>query len=498
MKALYAVSRMHEWTDISKRLKDRYNIEPVYWIHSNHFKAEITKLYPDAVFHDTASANKAIPAYGITIEEYLVDKEVIIKLMETERDFYIMLNRHDMDQSFTYNERKDLYYDQLAYWLYVIKNLKIEIVIFSETPHALSHFIIYSICKLYNIKTIMLSFTTFPGLLYAKNSFYDVPEIPIDSNKTRVRKILKNEMESMGEGKHNPWYMKEQEEKNKKKESFRQHKIELFHSLKYFLERVFIRKPKSYKIFYKKRGMRFQESFYTKSEYVFITSRNKKQLNKFKNRYRALCQKPDLSTNYIYFPLHYQPERSSCPEGSVYSDQKLVVNLLSSLLPNGWKIYIKEHPSQFMMKRGLLGRSEYYYEDILKNKNVALINDTFSSFELTEKAKAVVTLTGTAGFEAIVSGIPALIFGYAWYRELPGAFYIENISDIVKAFRKIQDGDLPDKDKTIKAVFEMEKFFFLGYLASGNEKAIEISYEDHVDELYKGFVSLLNESEKGE
>ena len=492
MKALYAVSRLHEWTDISKRLKKNYNIEPVYWIHSKLFREEIIDLYPNAVFHETQFANKAIPAENVILENYLVDKDTIMEFMEIERDFYIMLNRHDMDRSFSFDDRRDLYYEQLSYWLYVVKKYEITIAVFSETPHTLAHYIIYSICKKLNIDTIMLSFTTIPGLLYAKNSFEDVPTISVESNKNRVKGILEDVIEVMSEGNHKPWYMLEQEQKMKRQLSIKKNIKQYYHNIRYLLEIISIKKPLAYKTFYKKKGKRFQESYYSKSEYSHVLSKNRKKLSLLKDKYKHLSQDPDLSSKYIYFPLHYQPERSSCPEGTVYTDQKMVISMLSYVLPEGWKLYVKEHPSQFMLNRSLLGRTDYYYEDILKNNNVKLIDDSFPSIELVKKAKAVVTLTGTVGFEAIIKGVPVLVFGYAWYRDLPGSFYIKNNFDLVKALGKIRDGKISDRNSTIDSLRAMKQYLFLGYLGSGNEKAIDIDYNDHVNELYNGYAALLD------
>ena len=181
---------MHEWTDISILLKKNYNIEPVYWIHSSNFKEEISLNYPEAIFHDTSLANKAVAPEGIEINDNYLDKEFIENMMQTERDIYIMLNRHDLDGSFSFNERKDLYYEQLSYWMHVLVTYNIKLVVFSETPHAISHYIIYAICKYKKIDTIMLSFTNVQGLLYAKKSFSDVPLIPVEKSKDRFKKII--------------------------------------------------------------------------------------------------------------------------------------------------------------------------------------------------------------------------------------------------------------------------------------------------------------------
>jgi len=45
-----------------------------------------------------------------------------------------------------------------------------------------------------------------------------------------------------------------------------------------------------------------------------------------------------------------------------------------------------------------------------------------SNYDLMRHSQFVSTITGTAGWEAIKGGKPALIFGPAWYASLPGVF----------------------------------------------------------------------------
>ena len=56
------------------------------------------------------------------------------------------------------------------------------------------------------------------------------------------------------------------------------------------------------------------------------------------------------------------------------------------------------------------------------------------TLELIAKSRAVATITGTAGWEALQMGKPVICFGYAWYRSFPGVFRwdglgIQTISD---------------------------------------------------------------------
>ena len=61
----------------------------------------------------------------------------------------------------------------------------------------------------------------------------------------------------------------------------------------------------------------------------------------------AISVKPKLDENFLLFALHFQPERSTMPEGGIFNDQILALKLLSQNIPDNFIIYVKEHPRQF-------------------------------------------------------------------------------------------------------------------------------------------------------
>ena len=136
------------------------------------------------------------------------------------------------------------------------------------------------------------------------------------------------------------------------------------------------------------------------------------------------------NANYVYFPLHLQPELTTTGLGGSYSDQIDAIERLAEMIPDGWLIYAKENPKQGHEQRGV-----EFFRRLATIGNVVYIDKHVDTYWLMENSQFVATITGTAGWEAITGGKACLVFGLAWYRSLPGAVgYSKDIriSDILE------------------------------------------------------------------
>ena len=82
----------------------------------------------------------------------------------------------------------------------------------------------------------------------------------------------------------------------------------------------------------------------------------------------------------------------------------------------------------------------------------------------TSAARAVASVAGTAGWEAVNRSTPALVFGYAWYRFCEGVFYTPTMESCRAALKEIADGYTVDQNKLrayVKAIDEqgIPKFY---------------------------------------
>lgn len=123
----------------------------------------------------------------------------------------------------------------------------------------------------------------------------------------------------------------------------------------------------------------------------------------------------DLTGDYVYFPLQLQPEMTTASLGGHFRDQAYAIERLASILPEGVRILVKENPKQGAYQRGPM-----FFHRLKRIPCVTFMPSWADTHALTGGARFVASITGTVGWEAIRAGTPALVFGKAWYRKLPG------------------------------------------------------------------------------
>jgi len=156
-----------------------------------------------------------------------------------------------------------------------------------------------------------------------------------------------------------------------------------------------------------------------------------------RRNYSRVSSPPDLSKKYIYMPLHYQPELTTCPLGGPLNDQYLIIRLIDSLLPDDMYLYVKEHPKQLFAHRYL----DYYHDILRETKRTSFVSASCPSPRLIEHSAAVATVTGTAGWEALFKKKPVLLFGYIFYQFAPGVFHITDTQKCAESIAAIaRDG----------------------------------------------------------
>lgn len=141
---------------------------------------------------------------------------------------------------------------------------------------------------------------------------------------------------------------------------------------------------------------------------------------------------------YIYVALHYQPERTTMPEGGWFENQLLMIDAISRALPNNLRIVVKEHPRQFNYDlRSMNARSIDDYTKLSKYHNVFVAPITMSQQELVDGCLVTVTVAGSVGWEGLLLGKPSIVFSDIWHASCKSCRFIQSDSQIQAAISEL-------------------------------------------------------------
>ena len=491
VKAIFSECSMPLWLDVAERLTQEHSWEPCYWIALPDFEQPVKKKFPNVVFHSTLDAIRGIDAPDCTNLKFPpLDQPLLEDLSFCESIALQMMNRMDPGGIFGYEERVRLYHHHVRYWTAVLNHFNPDVVISPVAPHVVYDYVLYELCKKENIRSMMFMQTTLVPLIYPVNNF----ESESNSLSSLYKSMLKsrnNDVKAVTLSEHAEEYLSKISQDYSSAIPFymASHKEQQFIG-RYITKKVLqephyishIRLQFSRGRYIKQKGKKIEDSDVRGWKYLLYVFEGTRKKNRLKRYYNKLMQEADFDCPYIYVPLHYQPERSTSPEGGVFANQLLMVELLSTCAPEGWSIYVKENPVQFqaVTATGECSRTIDFYDDLAALPNVTIVPISTSSFELIDNSMAVATVTGTAGWEAVLRGKPTLIFGHAWYKGCEGVFYTPTKDMCRYALSKIQAGYIVDNKLVRLFVHALEQVSVRGYVGPAHEKVAGISHEENV------------------
>lgn len=414
------------WLKLAMDLHDTGVATPVLWLgddrHYNHAKEQFGEaVVPMLDFvHRPLKIPKVLYSgeYSEFFEshDYVNAKDKCLKMMD----------RIDLNGTFSRIDR-EVYFHKLLIWALKFFYInKPQALLMIENPHSHAQFLIFSVARYLGIPTanfkdcslIPVNFLQQDDGTYVRRTgsinkaLHRRFEFAIDKYVDTVGKLTSQKTT------YTPHYIDAQ-----KKNAQLTKRIKSFFGRKGAL---FFREACSdLKLLYD-RSYRATNPFR-----LLFLSRLLVKIRRQKNLREAILNMVDevqFDRKYLYFPLHYEPERTTNPDGESYHDQFKVLALLRQFLPKNVRIVVKEHPSQFLMAdRGSRGRSPLFY-DLVKNiDGVTLAGPSIDSFELIRNSYGVATVTGSVALEAALLGKPALVFGKAWYDGCPNVISWSNV-----------------------------------------------------------------------
>jgi hypothetical protein len=147
---------------------------------------------------------------------------------------------------------------------------------------------------------------------------------------------------------------------------------------------------------------------------------------KILKKYLSFSLKLKIRQSFIFFPLHYEPERTLSTDAPYFTNQLETITNIAKSLPINFRLYVKEHP----VMKTMGWRSISYYKKILELPNVKLIHPSLKPVLLYKKCALVITITGTAGLEAAIYKKPTIVLSNVIYSEIPSVYRLKSIEDL--------------------------------------------------------------------
>ncbi|TEY03447.1 hypothetical protein [Campylobacter sp. US33a] len=400
------------------------------------YKNVVNFIYPRGLAREKTKIIHKIK-YNLTYKEIEEFRNTQIKVENYYRRFFL-------DMGFIQN----LYYKALSFWLDFFNNNQIDMIFSNQIEHGGDcDSIPFDIAKKLNIPIYILS-------LSCGNNNWGIYQI-LYYNEKKFLKITDSGMLKVN-----------------LKEYFNpktQDKVGLKKPIKYFFktriktlarvaQKMLLGEVAEYDLICKRDFCYlFKHEIYQQAHYI-------KNLRKI---YNKIATQPEWNEKFIYFPLHLEPE-ASIMNRTILSSQLFIIELLSVLLPSGWKIYVKEHPHQFFIYEQYIShirnihyfRGLRFYETLESIKNVRIIDINANSSKLIQAAQVICGIGSTSQIEAVYNQKPVLHFGEntSFIELLQECFNIRSKNDLEKALVKISQGFKPKYDDL---EFVLENYTFL-------------------------------------
>lgn len=423
----------------------------------------------------------------------VIDEDYLTSMLECERYFMLVMDRLSA-KSQSIRNRKVLFRELLGFFkAFFEENTDITHVFFPRTPHFGWDVVLFFVAKHLGINTLILQRTDLNRFHLIRTDWrYALDLVKLDNNEVHwsadeINTMLQGDSEFVKYSKSlNSHINQVSARRNVLRYSINALRF-IFRWTRLPIHLWKTRdKPWTDSAFFCNERVSFSEKYYL---YIKRYLDNKKYLSAYKH----LSVIPDLNVPYIYCAMHFQPERSTQPEGMGYEDLFLAISMLSAALPSGWLIYVKEHPRQFDSwppdLRKMNARSVNYYNEIAAIPGVKFVPVDFNSHALISNSRIASTITGSTGWEALKSGKPAIILGYSWYSACESCAVVRNVEDARLAVSSLSKKNSDEVNRDChNFLLDLQPHLISSFPGAFLYKEAKENYQGFVVSLAKGII----------
>lgn len=147
-------------------------------------------------------------------------------------------------------------------------------------------------------------------------------------------------------------------------------------------------------------------------------------------RVRKLYEAPIRGERFLLYPLHFHPESSTSILAGTFLNEYEVIRNIAFNLPEGVRLYVKDHIS------GWAYPDLSFYKRLRKLPNVRLLAPEAPTKQLIRESEAVITLSSTVGYEALLLNRRVFLYGNVFYGFHKGVSKVDNPAKLFELFRE--------------------------------------------------------------
>lgn len=364
----------------------------------------------------------------------VIDSKTIEYFTEAQLYFNRLVDRIELNPSFF--RQREAYFIKLITLIYshLIEKKDDTIVIWREAPHSPPCIVLFFVCKFLGIPFFFPRCLKIDSVVEFINDFRPKHISHVDFSLPKISEDVLFKVKGF-----NPYHEDDGHFLTRAKIINRE-RTQLSQSRVKKLKRIARRSQRLTIAFI--RGHFARNELYNLSRYqilkfhfkFFIQARNHDrwlELNSIKKIPNA---------KFVYFPLHFQPEKTTDPDANIFTHQHIALRMLSSALPEGYLILVKEHPRQYLNYENLPElnfRSLNDLEQIKSIEKVQFVCRSIDSEKLIKNSSIVCGLTGSSMWEALLNFTPSLSFCPTWHDACQASPFVETIDQLEGKLKKL-------------------------------------------------------------
>jgi hypothetical protein len=419
-RVFYIPASRTVWGDFALEMAS-HGLVPTIWLGDWRNHRFGTENFPDCVVLGLKEVQATLPQFPVVQvpdADFLVSRE----FLQLKAQSMKLMDRQDETRSYGRLER-DAYFYAIVTRLYsLIVDKRIDVLVASEAPHHVAQLIAYRLCEMLGIPTYHLVNNTYVPLVQVHRQIVGSPiAVSQKGDVSSHGAHLTTAFDAYRTGIPVPLYMANQAKR----------------------DRAWMFLPWAAKYWRAAGSQRLRlmtgaseplrDDVQIRSRFPFRSNTRRFTAPVIIERLRRALEREyprhtvpvdlnsDETPRFVYFPMPFEPERTSLPDGGDFFEAMDALLALREYVPDDVHIFVKEHPTQFSRTLpGYKARSPLLYSVMSRLPNTRLIDIAVPSSELVTRAEFTAVITGTAALESALIGKPGVVFGTPWFAELPG------------------------------------------------------------------------------